>query len=222
MPIPLIPLAIVGVSLLAGAIAVPAVVRKIRNALRGKSVAILGPQKVGKTTLLYFLKEGKVPEVSKPTRDPSLGGQFVLKLPGRGEVRFSAPQDLPGHTVPAYKDWREAFETADFVWYLFRADLIANGDVSETKLVEDHLGHLGDWFAALRARKAAPKVILVGVFADCDDTYNDDGDFEDRVRNSTPIRRGSVRLGQADIVTGSQATNDDATKLVERIARYLG
>ena len=104
---------------------------------------------------------------------------------------------------------------------LFRSDLIVSGDVSETKLVEEHLDHLGDWFEELRSRNAAPKVILVGVFADRDATYSDDGDFEDRVRNSTPIRQGSVKLGKADIVIGSQVAKDGATKLVERIARYL-
>ena len=123
------------------------------------------------------------------------GGQFTRQLRGKGEVKFSVPQDLPGHTIPAYKDWREAFEAADFVWYLFRSDLIVSGDVSETKLVEEHLDHLGDWFEELRSRNAAPKVILVGVFADRDATYSDDGDFEDRVRNSTPIRQGSGKLG---------------------------
>jgi hypothetical protein len=221
MPFPLIPVAIVGVSILVAAITVPAIVRSTRKALKDKSIAILGRQEVGKSTLLHFLIEGKLPERRERTPDPLPGGQFTLQLPGKGEVKFSVPQDLPGHTIPAYKDWREAFEAADFVWYLFRSDLIVSGDVSETKLVEEHLDHLGDWFEELRSRNAAPKVILVGVFADRDATYSDDGDFEDRVRKSTPIRQGSVKLGKADIVIGSQVTKDGATKLVERIARYL-
>lgn len=207
--------------MLVAAIAVPVVVRRVRKALKDKNVAILGRQEVGKSTLLHFLKEGKLPDRRKRTPDPLPGGKFTLQLPGKGEVRFSVPQDLPGHTIPAYKDWRDAFDSADFVWYLFRSDKIVSGDASETSLVTEHLNHLGDWYADLRSRNAAPKVILVGVFADMDTTYNDDGVFEDRVRNSALIRQGSVSLGKADIVIGSQASKEDATKLVDRIARYL-
>jgi|GEM_PF-1861404 len=221
MPFPLIPAIIGGVLLLVAVVAVPAVVKEVRKLLKDKSVAILGRQEVGKSTLLHYLREGKLPHRRTRTPDPLPGGQFRLRLPGGGEVRLSVPQDLPGHTVPAYKDWREAFESADFVWYLFRSDLIVNGDASETELVEKHLDHLGDWYAELQRRNAAPKVILVGVFADQDATYNDDGAFEDRVRNSALISQSSVKLGKADIVIGSQASKDGAAMLVKRIARYL-
>lgn len=221
MPIPLIPVIAIGVSVLVAAIVVPVVVKEVRKALKDKSVAILGRQEVGKSTLLHYLKEGKLPDRRRRTPDPLPGGQFTLQLPGKGEARFSVPQDLPGHTIPAYKDWREAFESSDFVWYLFRSDLIVGGDASEVALVDEHLAHLGDWYSELRSRNAAPKVILVGVFADQDPTYNDDGAFEDRVRNSPLIRQGSVKLGKADIVIGSQASKDGAAKLVARIARYL-
>lgn len=220
MPFPLIPV-IIGVGLLIAAAAVPKVVKELRKLLKGKTVAILGRQEVGKTTLLHFLKEGKIPDLRTRTPDPLPGGEFTLQMHGRGEARFSVPQDLPGHTIPAYKDWRAAFESADFVWYLFRADRIVSGELSEVELVQEHLDHLEAWYAELKINNTAPKVILVGVFADQDESFGEDGDFEERVRKSALVSHSSTKLGKADIVVGSQASNEDAKKLVERIKRYL-
>lgn len=221
MPFPLIPLAIGGVLILVASIAVPKVVKEVRKSLKDKTVAILGRQEVGKSTLLHFLKEGKIPDRRTRTPDPLPGGEFTLQVPGKGEAKFSVPQDLPGHTVPAYKDWRAAFESADFVWYLFRADRIVNDEASEIALVQEHLAHLEVWYEELRSENAVPKVILIGVFADQDQSYGEDGYFEERVRNSPLVSHSSTKLGRADIVVGSQASKEDAAKLVERIKRYL-
>lgn len=220
MPFPLIPV-VIGVGIVVSSLTVPRVVKGIRKKLSDKTVAILGRQAVGKSTLLHFLKVGSIPSRRKRTPDPVPGGEFSLKVPEKGETSFSVPQDLPGHTVPAYKDWQQAFESADFVWYLFRADLIVQGDRDECQLVEDHLVHLEGWYADRKNKRAEPKVILVGVFADQGTSYSEDGSFEERVRASALISHSSTKLGRADIVVGSQATKEDAKKLVERIARYL-
>lgn len=220
MPFPLIP-AFIGVAILVASIAVPKVVKEVRKALNDKTVAILGRQEVGKSTLLHFLKAGKIPDRRTRTPDPMPGGEFTLQRPGKKKTNFSVPQDLPGHTIPAYKDWRAAFESADYVWYLFRADQIVNGEASELDLVEEHLGHLEAWYAELQSKTTPPKIILVGVFADQDESYGEDGYFEERVRKSPLVSHSSTKLGRADIVVGSQASTEEAAKLVERIKRYL-
>lgn len=220
MPLPLIPLLIGAVALI-GLAAVPKVVKEVRKALKGKTIAILGRQEVGKSTLLQFLKDGDLPDRRVRTPDPLPGGEFTLKLPGKGESRFSVPHDLPGHTIPAYKDWQAAFYSADFVWYLFRADRIVSSDLAEIALVEEHFAHFEEWYEVRKRKGHPPKVLLIGVFADQDETYGEDGDFEERVRKSALISHSSTKLGRADIIVGSQASKDDAEQLVARIARYL-
>lgn len=217
MPLPLVPVAIGG-GVLIVSIAAPAVAREVRKRFGNARVAILGRQEVGKSTLLHFLMEGSFPDQPTRTQDPLPGGRFSLPLPGRSTRRYSVEADLPGHTFPAYKDWRESFESSDFVWYLFRSDLVAAGDADEIALIDEHMAHLADWHSELRGK--APQVILVGVFAD-QDPSRDDAMLEERVRTSTLIRDGAVNLGKADIVVGSQATEGDAARLVGRIASHL-
>lgn len=224
MPIPLVVPAVIGIVAVAAALGfgIPLAVKHFGERAKGKSITILGRQEVGKTTLLHFLAKGKLPDRRTRTPDPLPGETFTLEVGGKSEVLFSVPKDLPGHTEPAYKDWKNGFESSDFVWYLFRSDLIAAGDEAEVKLVKEHLDHLGDWYTDLRERKAAmPRVILVGVFADKDPSYRDDGAFESTVKAALVIKQNAVKLGKADIVIGSQISKDAAEKLVERITRYL-
>lgn len=224
MPLPLlvpIGLGILALAALFG-IGVPLAVKRFGEQARGKSITILGRQEVGKTTLLHFLSTGKLPDRRTRTPDPLPGETFTLDIQGKDEVLFTVPKDLPGHTEPAYKDWKEGFESSDFVWYLFRSDLIVAGDTAEVKLVNEHLDHLVDWYTDLRESKAKlPRVILVGVFADKDPSYGNDGAFEDKVKATLVIRQNAVKLGKADIVIGSQESKDAAEKLIERITRYL-
>lgn len=224
MPIPLllpISFVIVAVATALG-FGIPEAVKMFRARAKGKSITILGRQEVGKTTLLYFLAKGKLLERRKRTVDPEWGETFTLGIRGKGEVLFTVPNDLPGHTDPSYKDWKNGFTSSNFVLYLFRSDLIAAGDVKEVKLVKEHLDHLSDWYSDLLAKKAAvPKVILVGVFADTAPGHSDVHEFENRVRATPVIKLNAVKLGKADIVIGSQASKPAAAKLVKRIASYL-
>lgn len=224
MPIPLLVPIGFGVVALAAALGfgIPQVVKRFGEQAKGKSITILGRQEVGKTTLLHFLSKGTLPAHRTRTPDPLPGETFTLPVQGKGNVLFTVPKDLPGHTEPAYKDWKNGFESSDFVWYLFRSDLIVAGDEAELKIVGEHLDHLVDWYTDLREKKAAtPRVIFVGVFADKDPSYSDDGAFENLVKVAPVVKQNAVKLGKADIVIGSQVSKADAERLVERITRYL-
>ena len=217
MPIPLLVPIGFGVVALAAALGfgIPQVVKRFGEQAKGKNITILGRQEVGKTTLLHFLSKGTLPA-------HRTGETFTLPVQGKGDVLFTVPKDLPGHTEPAYKDWKNGFESSDFVWYLFRSDLIVAGDEAELKIVGEHLDHLVDWYTDLREKKAAtPRVIFVGVFADKDPSYSDDGAFENLVKVAPVVKQNAVKLGKADIVIGSQVSKADAERLVERITRYL-
>ncbi len=218
MPIPLLVIPIVaGIAVLAGTTAVKAV--KSKNSV--KRVAILGRKGIGKTSLLQYLRDGELPAHPSSTQYPVPGGVFTLQLPDGSEARCSVAEDLPGSTVPAYKNWHEAFDQAEAVWYLFRADLVAADDADEIELIKGQLSHLEAWHSKLAQRDKAPQVILIGLYADREHTHRRDTSFEDRVRATELIDRASVKLGLADIVAGSLATPAGAERLVERISGHL-
>lgn len=95
------------------------VVHTVNKRWAGKRVAILGRQSVGKTTLLARLMGEDVSGVRKRTVDPTTGGKFELRI-GKKSVRFRVRHDQPGWAPEnSYKGWREEFDDADFVLYLF-------------------------------------------------------------------------------------------------------
>ena len=213
MPLPLVPIAVIAALLGLGAGVVV-----LAKSLAGKHVAILGRQQVGKTTLLQYLRDGKVPSESKRTVDPIPGGDFDMEISGK-TVHWKVKQDLPGNDSPAYKHWRDAFEKADYVWYLFRSDLIANGDPDEVQGVKDHLDMLRTWKNELGENPR--RIMLIGTWADQDSMFNEKWEeFDQVVKQASPIKTGSLGLG-ADVVVGSLATTDGADRLAKRIGRYL-
>jgi len=215
MPLPLVRAVAVVVAVLLG---LGAGVALLSKRLAGKHVAILGRQQVGKMTLLQYLRDGKVPSESKRTVDPVPGGDFDMDISGK-TVHWKVRQDLPGNDSPAYKHWRDAFEKADYVWYLFRSDLIANGDPDEIQAVRDHLDMLKTWKKELGADSR--RVMLIGTWADQDSIFNEKWEeFDLVVKQANPIKTGSLGLG-ADVVVGSLATTDGANRLAKRIGRYL-
>lgn len=217
MPFPLMPVIAVVVSIL-GAGAAAAAITKLAKSLSGKRVAILGRQEVGKTTLLQFLRDREAPMESKRTVDPIPGEEFDMQIDGN-DVHWKVKKDLPGNDSPAYKHWKDAFDDSDFVWYLFRADLIANGDADEAQGVKEHLNMLKSWRKERESNP--PKIILIGTWADKCTEFNDDWKaFNQVVKDTQPITNGSLGL-EADVVVGSLATTDAANKLAERIGRYL-
>lgn len=214
MPFPLVPF-IAALAVLLGLGAGAALLSK---KLAGKHVAILGRQQVGKTTLLQYLRDGQVPSESKRTVDPVPGGDFDMDISGK-TVHWKVKKDLPGHDSPAYKHWRDAFEKSDYLWYLFRSDLIANGDPDEIQGVKEHLDMLKTWKNEIGV--APRRVLLIGTWADQDSRFNEKWeDFDQVVKEAIPIKPGSLGLG-ADVVVGSLATTDGANRLAKRIGRYL-
>lgn len=218
MPLPLIPIAIAlaGVAAFGG---VAFVITMFGKKLAGQRVAILGRQQVGKTSLLHFLREGRVPARSWNTVDPVQGGKFAMEIGGK-TVHFDVPKDLPGNDGLGFADWKEAFAGADYVWYLFRSDLIAQGDSSEIDMVKEHLDMFKEWMSA--GKPTCPKVILIGTWADKDPGFQQDsGKFKLDVGSASPIKIGAVKLNHAGLVVGGLLTDKDAITLVKSLGRHL-
>lgn len=217
MPLPVIPVVAGIVALMGLVVGGKFVTNSIKRMLAGKRVAILGGQEVGKTTLLYYLRDGKHPGSQKRTLDPAVGQEFELKV-GRKSVKFHVLNDLPGHQGLGLSDWKNAFVGADYVWYLFRSDLIVSGNKAQIEMVSNHLIHFKSWMK--NAKK--PTIILVGTWADHDATYEDqEKDFVRILKSSDPIKLGAVKLNNAQVVVGSLQDEKGAAKLVKAIRSYI-
>jgi hypothetical protein len=192
----------------------------LRNKLAGKRVAILGRQEVGKSTLLYMLRDNKLPDEVTRTTDPIPGGEFEMDLGRRRKARFNVLKDLPGSAAPTWRVWEEAFTGADIVLYLFRSDKLVEGDVAETELVRRHLDMLDGWNSAVATQKAR-KILLMGIWADQSEFYDvDPSGYLDRLRHIPVLQKPAVKL-QANVLCGSLASDDDAKKVIKAMKGYL-
>lgn len=220
MPFPLIPVVIGVVVLGVAGGGVAFVLPRLSKKLENQRVAILGRQRVGKTTLLRLLRDGHVPEVTTSTVDASLGGRFKLEVHGRS-VEFDVPRDLPGNDIDlGFKQWKDAFCGADYVWYVFRADLLTQGDASTLEVVKHHFDRFKDWLDA--DPSVQPKIILIGTHADKDPRRAEDpAQFANEVHAASSIQLGMVMLNNAELVVGSLLTDRDARRLVKSLGGHL-
>lgn len=205
---------------------VKAAVGKLNSIWAGKDVAILGRQQVGKTTLLDLLL-GQEPSASLPakTGDES-GGTFVLGSKGTS-TKFHVRHDQRGWAPEnSYKAWKLAFETADYVLYLFRADLVEQRDPETLGLIEKDLNQMKAWLQ--KTKSVTPKIILIGTWADQSHLYGSEpSTFAQLVRTSHPIKIGATKLNNADLVVGSllegkgRSKGKERERLLRDLRRYV-
>ena len=217
MPFPLIPIAVAVVVISGGA---ALALRLLWKKLDGKNVAILGARQVGKTALLNALKGDHLPERSIGQSRAPFEGQFAMEVSGK-TVQFDVPRDLPGDSSDVgFKLWREAFLRADYVWYLFRADLLAAGDLETVERITSHLDRFKDWLDS--SKTVRPRIVLIGTYADNSPEYGNDAlAFIDSVRSSAPLKLGLVRLNYAGLVVGTLGDIKGARKLIRHLRSQL-
>lgn len=193
--------------------------RKVGKSLDGKTLVVLGRKGVGKSTLLGFLQTERINPSIEANPTPVSGGEVKMRY-GKREATFNVREDLPGfdNQIDA-PHWKAPFESADFAWYLFRADLLLSGDHSAEKQILEDMGKLHGWCEKLGI--ARPKVMLIGTWADQHESYelNEDSFFE-HLQNDNFLRHQAKKL-DARVVAGSLATNKDATYLLRKIERNL-
>ena len=217
MPLPLlIPIGI-GAVALAGTTA--GVVKKFKKHVQVENLAILGDEGVGKTELLTTFAANDISEKKTRLSKPSVGYSFTLHTPGPSTRAFRVSKDLSGYAGPGQKRWRRSFEFADHVLYVFRSDLIIAGDQSVVNRVKSDLEYLADWSSdLLAAKKAPPRILLIGLFADKRDEGLGEKEFVGLVRASDALRLQAVKLGNADMIVGDLGSQESAQELVRRIA----
>jgi len=119
-----------------------------------------------------------------------------------------------------YPSWKLAIKGADYIWYVFRADLIATGDRETLEIVERHLALLVNWLATVK--RNPPKVVLVGTHVDLlPESAQEIRSLKAAVSSSPPIKSGVVKLGNAVIALGSLSSAAHASLLKRAVARQL-
>lgn len=189
-------------------------------ALKGRKIVVLGERGVGKTRLIRFITSGELTEGYQQTIGTEATASNRLSLSNL-ELNIKKSVDVPGATG-AYAEWKAAFDGADIVLYLVRADRLVGGDAKVEARTRADMKHIKQW---LEARgKSRPHFVIVGTHCDLDKkfaTISDDkaGDYVDGFRK-LPIMSELMALGGGTYLTklalGSLSTHDGAERLVQQ------
>lgn len=141
--------------------------RGIVRVLKGKKVAVLGERGVGKTHLTKFLSEGSISQEYFQTLAPTKisGRRFDLR---ELKLKLRETIDVPGDEV-AYGVWKNLFDDADLVFYVFRVDKIKSGDLNTINRIKKDAKQIRLWIE--EKKRNFPTVLAIGTFCDYDPEY---------------------------------------------------
>ena len=184
---------------------------EITKALKGKKLAVLGEQRVGKTYLIDFLTTGSIPKKYE-------ADSYAREVPGRRfELRDlklcqalwmitpngkRSPMNIPplkhlSGSVDDYAQWKEVTNEADIVLYLLRVDRLMTGHEPTENRVRKDMGQIRRW---LQTESKDFPLFIIGTHCDLTDpdftTLPSDQrqNYRSKVREM-PIFREVVRLG---------------------------
>ncbi len=201
-----------------------------KSHLKGKTLAVLGKRKVGKTCLIDFLTTGSIPRKYEATL-------LAREVPGRRfqlrKLKLNIPplKDLSG-SADEWAEWKRIVTGADIVLYLLRVDqLMASHKPTEDR-VEKDIGQIKMWLDQLAKKDKRKKYPLFIIGTYCDRT---DPDFTTLSKAQTGIYVGKVRnmpifqkielLGgggsKVRFVFGSLKTPDTAEDVVYQLYQQL-
>lgn len=168
---------------------------EITKALKGKKLAVLGEQRVGKTYLIDFLTTGSIPKKYE-------ADSYAREVPGRRfelrDLKLNIPplKHLSG-SVDDYAQWKEVTNEADIVLYLLRVDRLMTGHEPTENRVRKDMGQIRRW---LQTESKDFPLFIIGTHCDLTDpdftTLPSDQrqNYRSKVREM-PIFREVVRLG---------------------------
>lgn len=216
MVLPLIPIAIIG---LAGAAAykfnIGGFSDKAKQMLNGKHIAILGGRGVGKTTLLHFLRTGKIQSSFEQTSIDDYKS-FSFKV-GNSELHVKDGHDIGGGHFQ-HSAWRKQIEESDIVFYLINVDKLLNKD---TAYINDTKGDLNAIKDAIAEKKGKTAVFLIINHADKQSDYsNNRQKFEEKVSKNNLIETAQIELGGSNhcmVKIGSLKDEESANQLLKSI-----
>jgi len=201
-----------------GVVAAVGMTRAVMAAVTGRRpLAILGGASVGKSNLVRYLRQREF----GPLEENEPPGRFSVTT-SKGPIKFAVSSDLRGDDGPTYAVWKKHFLASEYVWYFFRADLVAQGNAVEVDRVKMHVDMFKGWMIKRGKPKADPKIILIGTWADAHPDYQSDPAAVARaVDSENAVKLGLLKLPDARLVVGSLRTERDAGQLTKRIEESL-
>lgn len=224
MPIPIIAYIVGGViCVIAGAV-LALNWKKVEILLKGKTLAVLGEQRVGKTTLIKFLTEGVIPKGYSATGAAEKTKSNSRRVANPDDhhlkdlkLRFKQSHDVGGDWDAHKGQWKKTFDAGDLVLYLVRADNLLNGDMDTQKRVLGDAESLRLW---LKEAKKSKPIAIVGTHTDLDPRFMDRkkrAEMEAEFLKLDTVRKLAAAFGgSADVavVVGSLYHDEDTRRLV--------
>ncbi len=197
----------------------------LRKLLYGKRIVILGAHAVGKTHLIQFLTKETIPLEYELTIDPTREKGRKLKVSDQtfklsdldlkidDIIDFSGGEDW-------YPLWKEQFDKADIVFYLFKANDYFSGEKSTQNRVHQDLGQIDIWFKENMSHK--PVYFLVGTHCDFISGYleiplKNRASFSDKLIQTAAARNLKLHVDAPRILLGSMEDLQNTEELVYRL-----
>lgn len=235
LPLTLIPWAIGGIIGAGGSYMFWRNWDKLKAAVRGKKLVVLGSRNTGKTTLITFLQQGELVTEYEQT----LGSKKIKKKKAKRVylkdlewhiTRLSSTAYDVGGSTDNYRVWQKLAEDADILVYLMRIDHWIKDPEHTERVVERDLAALKD-----HSKNRNVHIFVIGTFLDLDDHYQELGDhareaYKDEILQEsffTGIKAMLTHQGQNkkllqyDTIIGSLVNSDELQKVVTQLFERL-
>lgn len=200
------------------------VIMLVRRA-RGKSLAILGPRKAGKTTLATFLASGEIPRGYKPTvlratkhgrqRVPGSGRRLPRGIKMKDVALKLTMGDTPGMTphgdLTNYRIWQESAKDADVICYVVDIAQLRQKRYREVAL--NGARHVARWDNATSRR------LLILTHTDLDPSWTN-GD-PDEISGRAEVAELRRNLKAENVIMGSLKDVEGARELAFDLLQVL-
>lgn len=166
MPIPLIAAAVAAVAtLLAGG----AVAYALRDKTEGKTLAILGARRTGKTTLTRYIAEGVLGSEYKETLVSDVYKGRTVQLDGSRVLHVADLKDVSGDR-DSWAEWERRVKQSDVVLYLMRSSWLREREPAHLERCRRDLQQIEAWLSE-EPEENRPQVQAIISFCDQDSEW---------------------------------------------------
>jgi GTPase SAR1 family protein len=173
---------------------------------RDGDVAVIGRQSAGKTTMLRFLADGRLPPSQAPT---TFWKPLSIQIENKTFVAFDTAGDR-------LDQWIKALDSSNDVLYLFDASLIACADAEALSAIAADTDHIRD-YVSRKGKKL--HFTLVGTHSDL---------FQDAKQDEVTVREHAViqelqlicHTARDGLIIGSLATEKSAKSLTKKVFHH--
>jgi hypothetical protein len=200
------------------------IIMLVRRA-RGKSLAILGPRRAGKTTLATFLEAGEIPRGYRPTvlrttmqgrqRVPGTGRRLPIGIKMKDVALNLTMLDNPGMTpqgdLVKYRIWQESTKDVDLICYL--VDVVQLRNNRYRKVAVNGAQHVARWAGDSQHR------LLILTHTDLDPAWAQ-GNL-DEIGGRAEVKELRQQLRAENVIMGSLKDQDGARELTYELLQVL-